>query len=283
MDFTMARADGKRVHNVEPMYAIVPYIMKYRYDSMNAITEYIPYRPMHDYIKAKRKEGHKFSHMTVLLAAYVRCVSEFPFLNRFVVNKKIYARNELCVSMVVLRPGDADGTMSKVYFDKTDTIYDVDRKINEFVSDNKAGEETNSTDKLMKVLLGIPGLVNLGVGVFKWMDKHGLLPKAIIDASPFHCSLVISNLASIRTNHIYHHLYEFGTSSLFITMGNSEDRPVYDKNGVVQLERHLPLGIVMDERICSGSYFARVFRRMSQYLNHPELLEVPPEKVVDDE
>ncbi len=279
----MARADGKRVRNMEPMYAIIPYILKYRYDSMNYITEYIPYRPIHNYIRAKRKEGYRFSHMSVLLAAYTRCVAEFPFLNRFVVNKKIYARNELCVSMVVLRPGDADGTMSKVYFEKTDTIFDVDRKINEFVSGNRAGPETNSTDKLMKTLLSIPGLVNAGIGLFKWLDLHGLLPKAIIDASPFHCSLVISNLASIRTNHIYHHLYEFGTSSLFITMGNSVEKPVYDENGVVQLERHLPLGIVMDERICSGSYFARVFRRMSQYLEHPELLEVPPKTVVEDE
>ena len=279
----MGRKDGKRVRNVEPMYAVVPHIMEYRYDALNAITEYIPYQPVHDYIRRKRREGENYSHMSVLIAAYVRCVAEFPLLNRFVVNKKIYARNELCVSMVVLRPGDMDGTMSKVYFEKTDTIQDVNRKINEFVNTNRADSITNSTDKLIKTLLDIPGLLTVGVKLFKWMDKHGLLPKSIIQASPFHCSLVISNLASIRTNYIYHHLYDFGTSSLFIAMGNSEDRPVYDENGVVQLERKLPLGIVMDERICSGSYFARVFRRMMQYLRDPSLLELPPEKVEDDE
>ena len=279
----MSRRDGKRVRNVEPMYAVVPHIMEKRYDALNAITEYVPYNTIHDYIKMKRKEGVQFSHMSVILAAYVRCVSEFPLLNRFVVNKKIYARNELCVSMVVLRPGDLDGTMTKVYFEKTDTIYDVTRKIEEFLTTNRASAETNSTDKLIKTLLGIPGLLTVGIKLFKWMDKHGLLPKSIIQASPFHCSLVISNLASIRTNYIYHHLYDFGTSSLFIAMGNSEDKPEYDENGVVQLVRKLPLGIVMDERICSGSYFARVFRRMMQYLNDPSLLELPPEKVVEDE
>lgn len=277
------RRDGKRVKNVEPLYAVVPHIMVKRYDALNYITEYIPYRPVHNYIMEKRREGMQYSHMCVLLAAYVRCMAEFPLLNRFVVNKKIYARNEICVSMVVLRPGDLDGTMSKIYFDKTDTIQDVNRKINEFVEANRVAAVTNSTDKLIKVLLGIPGLLTMGVGIFKWMDKHGLLPKSIIKASPFHCSLVISNLASIRTNHIYHHLYDFGTSSVFITMGNSVEKPVYDKNGVVQLERQLPLGVVMDERICSGSYFARVFRRLSQYLNDPTMLEQPPKTVVDDE
>lgn len=279
----MSRRDGKRVRNVEPMYAVVPHIMEKRYDALNAITEYIPYNTIHDYIKMKRKEGVQFSHMSVILAAYVRCVSEFPLLNRFVVNKKIYARNELCVSMVVLRPGDLDGTMTKVYFEKTDTIYDVTRKIEEFLITNRASAETNSTDKLIKTLLGIPGLLNVGVRVFKLMDRYGWLPSSIIKASPFHCSLVISNLASIRTNYIYHHLYDFGTSSLFITMGNSEDRPVRRKDGTIDLERQLPLGIVMDERICSGSYFARVFRRMMQYLNDPTLLEQPPQTVIEDE
>lgn len=279
----MPRKDGKRVKNVEPMYAVVPHIMAKRYDSLNAVTEYIPYRPIHDYIRAKRKEGVQLSHMCVLIAAYLRCMAEFPLLNRFVVNKKIYARNEVCVSMVVLRPGDMDGTMSKIYLEKTDTIFDVNRKINEFVNVNRAAAVTNSTDRLIKVLLSIPGLLRFGVNLFKWLDQHGLLPMSIIKASPFHCSLVISNLASIRTNHIYHHLYDFGTSSVFITMGNSVEKAYYDKNGVVQLERHLPLGIVMDERICSGSYFAHVFRRISQYLNDPTLLEQPPETVVEDQ
>jgi hypothetical protein len=277
----MARADGKRVRNTEPMYAIIPYILKYRYDSMNYITEYIPYRPIHDYIRAKRKEGYRFSHMSVLLAAYTRCVAEFPYLNRFVVNKKIYSRNELCVSMVVLRPGDVDGTMSKVYFEKTDTIYDVDRKINEFVNGNRAGAETNSTDKLMKVLLSVPGLVNAGIGLFKWLDLHGLLPKAIINASPFHCSLVISNLASIRTNHIYHHCYDFGTTSVVMAAGNSRE-VAKRKGGEIVFEKCLPLGVVMDERIASGSYFAMAFRRMKQYLKDPSLLETPPTEVKPD-
>ena len=197
--------------------------------------------------------------------------------------KKIYAHNDFTVSMVVLRPGDMDGTMTKVRFDLGDTVFDVNRKIMEFLEKNKAAQETNATDTLMRRLLAVPGLVSAAVGLIKFADRHGLLPQKLIDASPFHCSLLISNLASIRTNHIYHHIYEFGTAGVFITMGNSIEKPEYDKNGVVQLSRHIPCGVVMDERICSGSYFSRVFRRLQQYLNDPSLLELPPEKIVVDE
>ena len=111
--------------------------------------------------------------------------------------------------------------------------------------------------------------------LIKLMDKLGILPRAIINASPFHVSMVITNLASIRTNHIYHHIYEFGTTSVAIAMGNLRDLPKKTKDGIV-LERHLPMGVVMDERICSGHYFATAFSRIKEYLRNPELLEEPP-------
>ena len=130
----------------------------------------------------------------------------------------------------------------------------------------------------MRTLLKIPGLVNFGVGLFKVLDRYGLLPKSLIQASPFHTSLTISNLASIRTNHIFHHVYEFGTTSLLITLGNMREVPVR-KGEEIAFERSLPMGVVMDERICSGSYFAAVFRRFKQYLTNPELLEGPPKVV----
>ena len=174
------------------------------------------------------------------------------------------------------------GSSVKVALEMTDTIFDVNRRIMEFLEQNKAAQETNATDTLMSRLLAVPGLVSAGVGLIKFADRHGLLPKKLIDASPFHCSLLISNLASIRTNHIYHHIYEFGTAGVFITMGNSIEKPEYDANGVVQLNRYIPCGVVMDERICSGSYFARVFRRLQQYLNDPSLLELPPRVVTED-
>ena len=276
------RADGKRLKNTDPMYTVAAHIMSKRTDAMNMITINIPYDPMQNYLNSKRKVGIQLSHMSIIVAAYLRTAAEFPELNRFIVNSKAYARNEYAVAMVVLKAGQTDhGTMSKMYFENTDTIFDVNRKINEYVDSNRETPEKNGTEKIIKFLLSMPGLLRFGVRFFKLLDRYGLLPKFIIDMSPFHNSLVISNLISIRTNHIYHHCYEFGTTGLFITFGNLREVPKRKGDEIIH-EKCLPLGIVMDERICSGSYFASAFRKMKKYLKNPELLELPPEKVVKD-
>ncbi len=273
------RADGKRVKNADPMYTVAPFIMDKRYDAMNMIELDIPVEPMQNYINEKRKEGKNISHMSIILAAYVRTMGEYPSLNRFIANKRIYARNEIAVGMVVLQAGKMDnGTMSKMYFDYENTIDDVNNIINDYVNENRNNGQNNSTEKLIRFLLSLPGVLPVGVAIFKFLDRHGLLPKAIIDASPFHTSLVISNLASIRTNHIYHHCYEFGTTSIIITMGNTRE-VAKRKKGEIVFEKCMPLGVVMDERICSGSYFALAFRRMRKYLENPALLEQRPEKL----
>ncbi len=277
------RADGRRLKNTDPMYRVAAHIMDRRIDSMNMTTIDIPYQPMQDYINKKRKEGICISHMSLVLAAYVRTMAKYPELNRFVVNKKVYARNEIAVGMVVLQSLEShEGTMSKMYFEKDNTLFDVNNTINKYVVENRETPENNGTEKMIKVLISIPGLLTVAVKAFKFLDKHGLLPKAIIDISPFHMSLGITNLASIRTNHIYHHCYEFGTTSIFLAMGNLREVPKR-KGGEIVFERSLPIGVTMDERICSGSYFATAFRYLKKLLSNPECLELPPEEVIEDD
>lgn len=276
----MGRKDGKRCKNIDNMYTLISYIMVKRSDACNSVTVKIPFRPMHEYILKARKEGRNISHMAMVIAAWVRVVAEFPAMNRFVVNKKVYAHNDFVVGMVVQRPDGAESTMSKMSFELTDTIDQVNDKINAFVEKNRE-ENSNSTDALMSTLLKIPGLCNVAVGLLKWLDKRGWLPRAIIDASPFHASMVISNLASIRTPHIFHHIYDFGTISQIVTMGTMED-VAKKKGNEITLERYLPLGIVCDERVASGYGYAKAFHRLKEYLAHPERLEVPPTKVVTD-
>ena len=276
------RADGRRLKNTDPMYRVAAHIMDKRVDSMNMITIDIPYAPMQDYVNKKRKEGVSISHMALVLAAYLRTMAKYPELNRFIVNKKPYVRNEIAVGMVVLQSLEShEGTMSKMYFEKTDTIFDVNNKINAYVNENREAPENNETEKIIRFLLSFPGLLTVGVKLFKFLDKYGLLPKFIIRMSPFHMSLGITNLASIRTNHIYHHCYEFGTTSIFMAMGNLREVPKR-KGGEVIFERSLPIGVTMDERICSGSYFATAFRYLKKILANPEVLELPPEEVAED-
>ena len=276
------RADGKKLRNTDPMYRVAAHIMDKRVDSMNMITIDIPYVPMQEYVNKKRKEGISISHMALILSAYIRTMAKYPELNRFIVNKQPYQRNEIAVGMVVLQSLEShEGTMSKIYFDKNDTIIEVNNKINKYVAENREAPEKNGTEKIIKFLLSFPGLLTVGVKLFKFLDKHGLLPKFIIDMSPFHMSLGITNLASIRTNHIYHHCYEFGTTSVFFAMGNLREIPKR-KGSEIIFERSLPIGVTMDERICSGSYFATAFRYMKKLLSDPSVLEKEPEKIEED-
>lgn len=279
----MKRKDGIRLKVTDPMYTVAAHIMNKRVDSMNMITIDIPIEPVADYVHRKRDEGTKISRLAVLLTAYIRVINEFPKFNHFVVNSNIYARNEIAVGMVVLKGGSLTegGTMSKIYFQPTDDVYKVQERLNAYIEENRALDPQNGTEKMIKFLLSIPGLLRVGVKIFRFLDKHGMLPKSIIDVSPFHISLVITDLASIRLDPIYHHVYEFGTTSVAMAMGVNKEVPKR-KGGEIVHEKCMPLGIVMDERIAGGSYFAMGFRRFKEYLKHPEVLEQPPE-IIDEE
>ena len=279
----MGRSDGRRLKNLDVEYLVAAHVMSERTDAMNMIHLDIPMEPMRRYMNQKRKEGKRYDHLTLIIAAMIRTMAEYPALNRFVVNKRIYARNELAVGMVVLKEGKIDGvgTTSKMKFEKTNTIDEVNEIIESYVEENRKIGEVNSTDKLANFLCSAPGLLRFAANFVKWLDKHSICPKAIIEASPFHCTIMLTNLASIKTNYIYHHIYNFGTVSMALAMGMPHDVPVR-KKGEMAFERCLPLGLVMDERIASGAYFAMAFRRFGKYLEHPETLELPPEKIVED-
>ncbi len=265
------RADGKPVKGKESMYYLIPHFLPKRYDAMNMVTVDIPVAPMREYMNAKRREGRAVSHLALVLTAYAHMLKEYPEINNFVVNKRIYEHNDFTVSMVVLRPS-GESAMSKIKIDLDDDVFTVQKKIVDFIETNRSTEEKNGLDKAMDVFVKMGFLMRIAINLARFFDKHGLLPKALIDVSPFHASLLISDLASIRANHIYHHVYEFGTTSVAITMGNLREVPKHTKDGII-FERCIPLGVVMDERICSGHYFAYAFELFQKYLKNPELLE----------
>ena len=273
------RPDGTRVKDIPPIVAAIPYIMPKRYDAQNSITEYIDEELVKSYIREKRRGGVRINHMALLIAAYYRAVLYNPKLNYFVMNGRIYQRNHFCVSFVILKKladGRPDETTLKIYLDPEDTIFSIQKKITDAIDANTAAEHKNSTDKFARMMFSVPGLPRFVVWLAYHLDKHGLLPRKIIDLSPFHTSLFITNLASIKTRSIYHHCYEFGTTSVFVCMGKPE---VAFGREPGKRKKALPLGIVMDERICTGVEYARFAVTLRQYLQHPERLEGPGETV----
>lgn len=279
------RPDGRVVKNIEPMQKITPYIMKTRTDSMNMYEENFPCEGMDAYIREKAAEGIKLGYMHILIAATVRLLALRPQLNRFIMNGKIYTRPKIWVSFVVhptLQDGSV-GTTIKLGFEGTEGILEIAEKINEAVRNEttkRVGE--NGTDKLARVLTCIPGpIIRLAVNFLMWLDKHNLMPKLIVDLSPFHTSFFLTNLKSLGINHIFHHVYEFGTTGLFLAMGKERMLPVINGSEVVK-EKHMGFGLVSDERFCDGLYFAMSLRMMRKYMRNPAMLEEPLNEKVED-
>ncbi len=281
------RPDGRAIRNLDPMQKIMPYIMKTRTDSMNFYEDTFACKPMDIYIKSKAEEGLKLSYMHIIIAAVVRLIALRPQLNRFCMKGRIYARPKIWVSFVVhptLQDGST-GTTIKLCFEGTETIQEIAEKINEAIANEttkRTGE--NGTDKLMRVLMNnIPGpFIRLVVNTLLWMDKQNLLPKKIIELSPFHTSFFITNLKSLGINHIYHHVYEFGTTGLFFSMGKEKRLAIAQPNNEIVPQKHMGWSIVSDERFCDGLYFAMSLRQLRKFMANPTLLEKPLEAKVED-
>ena len=149
----MYRTDGYRVKGNDPMYELVPYIMPYRYDASNSVTEEIDLSLMQDYIRKCRKRGISMNHMSIIIAGALRLVSQNPYLNRFVMNRKIYARNHFCVSFVTLQPGKESDTVNKLYFNLDDDIFTVNKKVQDAIERSQIPTSQNAMDKLMTKLV----------------------------------------------------------------------------------------------------------------------------------
>ena len=205
--------------------------------------------------------------------AYYKAALENPKVNYFIMNRKVYKRNHFCFSFVILKTredGTPDETALKVFLEPEDDVFTISRKIKELVDRNQETAHNNNTDKFANLAFSTPGLARFVFWLAYHLDLHGLLPRKIIDLSPFHTSLFVTNLASINTRCIYHHCYEFGTTSVFICMGKPTLDPLAPTGS---RKKHMPLGVVMDERIATGIEYSRFFAAFERYLKKPELLE----------
>ncbi len=275
------RNDGYNVSGiVDPMVLFTPLIMPTRCESMNEVTYPTEYEPMAAYIKKNKDYPHNISFMTILAAAYVRSIYHHPALNYFVMGNKIYRHKKITMSLVVLKDG-GDGApqeaLAKIDFEPTDTIFQVAEKMDREISSAKKEGEKNGTSNFARNLLRIPILPSLVVALARLTDRLGIMPRFINKLSPFHCSFFITNMMSIGLPSIYHHLYNFGTCSVFIAVGKP-DRELTSAGGNISRKLMIPLGFVTDERVCGGADYAQGAHCLLNYLKHPELLELTIEE-----
>lgn len=279
------RADGKKLKKIDPIQKIMPHIMSERHDSQNIAKYEVRCEAFDEFIKKERENNNKFNYMHLVIAGLVRTIAQKPRLNRFVMNGRIFRRTGgIYISFVVKRKLSANAADStvKVCFTGHEDIYEIKDKIDEAIRSVNTKDEGNGTDKLATLLTIVPNtLIKFIVWILKKMDKHGLLPGSILKLSPFHTSCFVTNLKSIKGEYIYHHLYDFGTTSLFVSMGKEKIVPVVDDDKICP-GKVMTLGVVTDERFCDGFYYISALKMLKDYYQNPILLTEKLEKVEED-
>lgn len=279
--------DGYLVKNLDPIVFMMPYIMPRKADSEVKVELRIDLEKVEQFIREQKKEDIKdLTLFHIVFASIVRAATITPEINRFIAGNRIYQRRHVRISMVVKKELAITGRETTIFptFQTTDTLKDIVTKIkqetDDALLDKKA--DSNNFDKLTRMLyITPPFLLRSVVGFVRFLDRHGRLPKFLVDLQPFHSGFFISNVGSIGLPVVYHHLYEFGTTTCFATMGKKEMVNVINSNGEVVRKRYLPLKFVLDERICDGFTYSCAFRTIKKCFDNPEwLLESYSKSVV---
>ena len=282
------RSDGRKIRTLAPMAQITAYFQVERNTCSNFFEESFEITHIDRYIRQKRREGLKdFGITHVLLAAYVRGVAKYPQLNRFISGQKVYSRGEDIQYCMVIKKEmsvDSPDTSIKVHLTPRDTAEDVYNKLNAAVESVKATQELDSSlDSLIMLLNLIPSVVlKFLVWFLKLLDYFGLLPRFLLELSPFHGSLFFTSMGSLGIQPIYHHLYDFGNLPVFGAFGCKRRANEVLEDGTVVTRKYIDVKFVLDERIVDGYYYATFFKYYRNILRHPEILDNPPEEVVRD-
>jgi len=282
------RSDGKLIKTIDPITKLMPHIMKERNDAHVLAPLEVECSGMDEWIFKERRLGRRFTYMDLIVAGLVRTLAIRPKLNRFVVNSRFYKRNRIQISFMIkkqLKDTAEEGAI-KLTFDGTETIYDIHEQMQKEIDQNAHLSSENDTDKLAKLLTIVPHFMIRGlVNFLMWLDRIGHLPKSVIDASPFHTSLFLTNMKSIKMGYVYHHIYNFGTCSVFLSMGKERYVPVVvdadeEKIGIRKI---ITIGGAVDERITDGLYNSNSIREFVKMLLNPAVLETPLEKREEDQ
>ena len=281
------RKDGRLVRTAQPMNKMMAFIMRDRSDALNYFADEMDVTETDVFCKQMIADGYEgFSFLHIMLAAYVRVISQKPALNRFISGQRIYARNNIEVNMTIKKDmrEDSPDTCISVIFEPDDTVIDVYEKFNAAVMKEKEKADLDSGfDKTAGTLASLPRPILRGtVRLLFWLDYHGWLPKFLTDLSPFHGSMIITSMGSLGIKPIYHHIYNFGNLPVFISYGLKRTAYKQKRDGSIEQRRMMDLKVVTDERICDGFYFASAFKMVRRLVEHPAALLKRPEQIFED-
>ncbi len=273
------RRDGTLLRDIDSMHIIMPMIYPNRCDNEAFISERIDLTNVDAYIAKRNAENpvFKFTLFHLIVAAILKVIVLRPKLNRFIANKNLYQRKELSASFVIKKQfNDAsEEGMAFIRANGDSTLDTLREDLYKQITHVKKGG-TDSTMDAMDFLKKLPRfVVKFFIALMRWCDRHGIVPKSLIASDPYYASVILSNLGSIKLRSGYHHLTNWGTTSLFVVVGEMKKRPFYDDEGNAEFRNSVDLGLTIDERLADGYYYSKSVRMLKYILEHPECLEKP--------
>lgn len=262
----MGRIDGKLIKGLEGYHLVLPYIMPKRTEAEVSLQDDFDITKLMAYIKKYNEEnGTNIKLFHAICTAVGRTIYHRPKLNIFISGRRFYQRNDISLSFVCKQKfeDEAVETLMFMKIKEDDNLLSISKQI---LGDTKKArkEGSNDLDGLMEFVGNLPRpILEVLFWVLAKLEYHGIMPRALTAGDPNYSTCIISNLGSIKAGSCYHHLSNYGTSSMMITIGTMETKD--DKTSV-------DMQVTLDERIADGFYFAKSLRLVKYLLENPEKL-----------
>ena len=281
------RFDAKYVKDLDAMHFITPYIMPQRCDNEVFFSFQIDLTNINEFIKKKNADNpdYKYNLFQCIITATLKTIMLRSKLSLFIHDHRMYKRNEVSTAFTVKQEFKDNGgeVLAFIHAKPEWNIDDVHNEIRRQLLKLKDIEYRDESSGFMETFNKLPKFISRPiVGLLCWLEKHSLCPKALVETDPYHSTCLFANLGSIGLPDGFHHLSNWGTTSLFIVIGKAGRMPFFENDEVI-FKDGVRLGFTIDERIADGFYFARSIEMLKLFLQEPELLERPLNEKLSDE
>ena len=274
------RRDGFRV-KAPGLQTVMTCLMPKRTDSEVFVSDKIDVTELLRYLEQKNEQDPSVRRTLFhcVVTAMARTVRERPLLNRFIQGATIYERYEISLAFVVKRRFADHAEESLMFLTPEDsaTLDDISRRIVGDVKEIRKSEHaTGGVDALLDRFAAMPRLLRMFlVRIIRYLDFWGVNPRFITEGDPNYASVFLSNLGSIGCPSVYHHLNNYGSNSIMITIGTIHREALVDRDGKSEVREIVDIGATLDERIADGFYFARSLKLVKHICANPQLLDLP--------
>ena len=279
------RRDGRRIRDLDGLHCIFMHLMPKRTESEVYMEFPIDVTALLSYIQEKNEQTpeYKTTMFHCIVTAMARVVSMRPYLNRFICGRKLYERDEISLSFVAKRKFQDHAEESLMVLTAKDdmNLSYVTRKIIGDVKEMRQSSTGNDFDAVINKVGRLPNPILHGfISLLQWLSAIGRLPKSLTVGDTNHTTILLSNLGSIQCGCCYHHLNNYGTNSIMITVGVIHKEPRVMPDGTIAVRDMVSLGLTADERIADGFYFARSLKLAEYLLQNPQLLDIPLKEAI---